>query len=153
MSVVEDGQKKKRGGWRIVAVAFALLAAALCVLWSVYAPKVKEMAADAERISATAKTLVASEQGELDSIRHEYTSGRWVVFVEWHPTVEQTPEQMGAAMDRLWPKLKPHIPERYATTVLAVPTKKEGIEISTKTGPWHRYKLYRVFGLPLDEAR
>lgn len=150
---MEDDRHQKKGGWRIVAVALSLLAAALCVLWSVYAPGVKEMAADAERISATATTLLAGEEAALDGVRHQYTDGRWVLVVEWHPGAAQTPEQMGEAMERLWPKLKPHVPERYTTTVLAVPKKKEGIEISTAPGPWHRYQLYRAYGAPLGEAR
>lgn len=72
-------------------------------------------------------------------------------MVEWVPAGESTPEALGALLDRLWPKLKPHVPERYTTTVLAVPKKKTGIEISTEPGIWHRYHLYRVYGEPLKD--
>ncbi len=148
---MEDEKRAKSTVGRVVAVALLLFAGAGFFAWTKYGPAVKEMAADADRIKATAKGLFTAQKADLDSIRHQYTEGRWVMVLEWHPLEATSPEEMGALMDRVWPQLKPHVPERYTTTVLAVPKPQKGLEVSTKSSTWHRYQVYRVYGQPLSD--
>ena len=151
-------EEKKRGwGRRLPWIALALLVVAGGALVFVYLPRIEAMAEDGKVIMKAADAAFAPETGaKVESVRHQYTDGRWVAVVEWRPAADagMKPEALGALMDRVWTRLKPQVPERYQTVALAVPRAKKGIEISTESGPWSRYEVHRVYGKPLsDEAK